>query len=247
MRTKTCWMVLGMTAFVAAGCGGSGFRSTDRMARLMELAAAEAGRIDRPLERFKRQLNVAEMQIDRYQRVDAIATLRDARQTIQSHGETFGEHLHIAGWVSLCELSRRAKREPFAGECIDRAITLLRAVDPQAQRMQYVLGVAREVRLLRGKAASAKLLREAIPWAAGLSPKEERRDALSGLAAGLFLCDDYDGGMLALRRDSDAAWRTDTLARMATQATPGKYGSVLFGKTMTYKSNFQISKPSPGR
>jgi len=217
------------------------------MDRLMELAASEAGQIDKPLERFKRQLNIAEMQIDRYQRVDAIATLRDARQTIQSHGESFGEHLHIAGWVSLCELSRRADRESFAGECIDRAIALLRTVDPQPQRMQYVLGVAREVRLLRGKPAAARLLREAIPWASEVSPKTRRRDALAGLAAEMFLCDDYDGGMLALRRDSDAAWRTDTLARLATQATPGKYGSVLFGKTMTYKSNFQVSKPRPGR
>ena len=226
--------------FLGVGCGANDtFRDAGRTRRLMDLAAVEAGKIDTPADRLARQLSIADMQIDRGDRTGAMVTLGGARSTLESSGSQLSEHLHIAGWVSVCELSRRAGREAFAAEALQEALALLRAVQPAPQRCQYVLGVAHEVRRLHGKDDSAKLLREAIGWAVDLLPQPERRKALRGIAADLFLCDDYDGGMLAIRKESDARWRSDTLASLAAEATPYKYGSIWFGRGMGYEATFK--------
>ncbi|MFP4054875.1 MAG: hypothetical protein ACLFV7_13515 [Phycisphaerae bacterium] len=226
--------------FVGVGCSGGGnFRDAGRARRLMDLAAVEAGKIDTSAERLARQLRIADMQIDRGDRAGAMDTLGGARTTLQTDGRQLSEHLHIAGWVSVCELARRAGRQDFAAGALDEALQLLRAVEPAPQRCQYVLGVAHEVRRLRGKEASADLLREATAWAVDLSPETRRRKALRGIAADLFLCDDYDGGMLAIRKDAEPRWRSDTLAELAAEATPYKYGSVWFGRSMDYQATFK--------
>jgi hypothetical protein len=243
--TRIRTLVTGLTAIamvLAAGCGGGGrgFRDADRARRLMELAAEEAGKVDQPLDRFTRQLNIAEMQIDRNLAATGRQTLTAARRTLEKNGAEFDEKLHIAGWVSLSELARQAGADAFAGSALDRAIELVRQVRPKWKRCQYVVGVAQELRWLRGKSASAEFLREAGPWAQAIGKKEDRREAYTAFSAQLFLCDDYDGGAAMIRRDDQPAWRSDTLAMLAREATPykgGKWSS--FGVPLDYKTNFQ--------
>ena len=223
------------------GCGGvDSFRSADRAARLMAMAAAHASDIESPRERLTRQLNIANLQNQEGRAGDARATLTQAAQTIrQAEDGRLDEHTRMAGWVSISELSRRAGDRRSAGGACDEALALLRSIQPPDKRCRYVRGVAHEARLLRGKKASAAILRESGDWAQRIRDRAERRKACTVIASDLFLCDDYRGGDALLRHDDDAAWRSDILLQLAKSAIPQKsYGSSLNFERVFYRSKF---------
>src|SRR5207248_7143310 len=95
----------------------------------------------------------------------ARAALGAARETLQGAALT-DEHLRLAGWISISELSRRAGDLENARESVKEALRFLRALEPVPRRAEYARGGAAEVRLLEGSAASAEVLREATAWAA---------------------------------------------------------------------------------
>ena len=239
MGLRTVTLAVAGALLAMAGCGGSGFRNADRAQRLMALAAGEAGQIESPKQRLTAQLNVAELQINNRHARDAMATLVKARDTLRSIEGDLDDQARLAGWISLSELARRIDQTAFANAAVDRAIQLLEQLDPPPARVEYVRAVAQELRILRGKAAAAALLRQAGPWAAQIEDMVYRRQAYQAIASDLFLNDDDEGGLALLRQDPDAAWRTATLTALARQAVPLKQ----FGKSLGYDENFsQILK-----
>ncbi len=241
MNKPLVWaVVVGLTVW-AAGCDeGDQFRSADRASRLMELAGTEAAQVDSPRDRLTRQLNIAHMQNEQEYLSSARVTLAAAAQTLQQTGQALDVQTRLAGWVSVSELSRAAKDRAQADSACRQAVEILRAVQPPSNRCQYVCGVADEVRFLHGKSASAELLREAGDWVASLDKLEACREAYRAFAADLFLCDDYDGGLAMVRRDGDSAWRSDTLAALAGEATP--IPQVRYGKGLNFQENFYKGK-----
>lgn len=197
--------------------------------RLLNMAGEEAGAITAPKERFTRQLNIADRQIDNHRGHEARDTLRAARATLERADQAaLTEHERLAGWVSLSELGRRADDLPFAGAALDQAQAALDALNPHQDRCQYVLGVERELRALRGDAAAAALLVTAADWAAELPDQPRRRSAYYAFAEELFRCNDYGAARTLLRRDTDAAWRSDALRLMSDRARSElamRYGS----------------------
>ncbi len=213
--------------------------------RLLHMAGEEAGQIPSPRERLTRQLNIADREIRFGRPGDARATLRDARKTLESAGaisaagakgaggaEPAGgaaagnapaqtpltNHERLAGWISLSELARGAEDKPFANSALDRATADLMALNPVNERCQYVLGVARETRELRGDKEAAGLIAQAGEWAMEIPDQPMRRQAYVAFAMEIFRCNDYDAARGVLRRDQDAAWRSDTLTAMADRA-----------------------------
>ncbi|MCG3181461.1 MAG: hypothetical protein BIFFINMI_03857 [Phycisphaerae bacterium] len=221
------------------GCysGSRGFRSDARASRLMAMAAEEAGQVDRPRDRLSRQLNIANMQNEQGYSAGARRTLAEAAATLGKDWDSLDVQTRLAGWVSISELSRDSYDNASAAAACEQAVAVLRGIQPEADRCQYVRGVAGELRNLYGKARSAGLLRESGTWAAKIEAPSQRRAIYTGLASDLFLCDDYDGGRDMIRRDSDPAWRSDTLAELARQATPADQWS----KSLQFKSNFYQS------
>ncbi|HYE18543.1 MAG TPA: hypothetical protein VEA69_08865 [Tepidisphaeraceae bacterium] len=202
--------------------------------RILHMAGEEAGQIASPRDRLARQLNVADRETLFGQPAAARTTLREARKTLEAGAATtpttrptpagpatrpaFDPHTRLAGWISISELSRRAEDRAFANEAVDRAVADLRTLDPHPERCQYVLGVAGELRALRGDAPAAKLIAEAGNWAVDIADADTRRQALGAFAYHLFVCGDYDAARDVLRRDADPAWRSDTLTAMADLA-----------------------------
>jgi hypothetical protein len=123
--------------------------------------------------------------------------------------------VRIAGWVSVSEQSRRAEDTSAANAACDQAVAELRSVDPATERAEYVVGVANEVRELRGKPVAAKLLVEGAAWAGEVKFPDRRRTALTEIADATFDCDDFPRGLGILHVDPDPAWRSDTLASLA--------------------------------
>lgn len=229
------WVFLSLAALMLAGCNSSGgFRSPDRAERLMALAAGEAGAVPSAKERLSRQLNIAHMQTREGNLYDARDTLAKAQSTLKDPSGDLDEHTRIAGWVSVSELSRAARDPATARQACKEADHLLHAMTPADKRCQYVRGLAEELEHLDGKAPATALLREAGAWTVEISPVSERRAALQAFASDLFMYDDYDGGLAMLKRDSDAAWRSDTLAALAQQAIPMKS----YGTSLQFESNF---------
>jgi len=237
MRNLLLWVsVVGLAAWLMGCQGANGFRSADRASRLMAMAGAEAAQVAAPRDRLSRQLNIAHMQNEQGYLLSARSTLAAAAQTLRETDKSLDVQIRLAGWVSVSELSRASRDRALAASACRQALDILRTIDPQADRCQFVCGVADEIRHLHGKAASASLLREAGDWAASIDNLALCREAYRAFAADLFLCDDYDGGLAMLRRDGDAAWRSDTLAALASQALPVR--EVQFGQSLNFKANF---------
>src|SRR5689334_17342286 len=161
--------------------------------RLLQLADDEAGQIAAPKERLTRQLNIANYQIHAGRADSARNTLRQAKETLDhADAQALTDRERLAGWVSLCELSREAKDAGFAGTALDQALAALEQVTPHQARCPYVLGVEREVRALRGDAAAIKLLTTAADWAVEIEAVPTRPSAYLAFAEELFRCNDYD-------------------------------------------------------
>ena len=212
-----------IVAGLLVGCASSP-PPPDRHARLLTLAAGEAGQIADADDRLRRQLNLAYDELDDNNRAEARGILSAAAQTLRSAkpGQLSPRTL-IAGWVSISELSRQADDPATANGACDQAVATLRSLDPVALRPEYVVGVATEVRELRGKPAAAQLLTESVAWAREIPDVHHRRAGLREIADATFTCDDYAAGLAALRTDPDAGWRSDTLELLAMSAPSGTY------------------------
>jgi hypothetical protein len=200
--------------------------------RVLHMAGEEAGQITNPKARLTRQLNVAYRQIENRRLADARATLGRARATMEAahdasaHDEPpLSDHDRLAGWISISELAREAGDPPLANAALDRALAHLDRIDPPTARCDYVPGIAREVRQLRGDAAAARLVSRAGEWAARIAEQPTRRAAYVAFAEELFRSNDYEAARQMLRRDEDAAWRSDALTAIADSGR--YYGSVL--------------------
>ncbi|MHC4982935.1 MAG: hypothetical protein ACYTF6_07180 [Planctomycetota bacterium] len=236
-------VVLASVSALLAGCyydkPRTDFQSADRARRLMAMAAGEAARIEAPPKRLRQLLSFANMQIESRHYSDARETLKGAWKTTESAApEALDEHTRVAGWVSMSELSRKAGDRATAGRACDEAVKLLRRIQPPPRRCEYVRGLADELRELRGKGPSARLLREADKWAAAIKDRADRQEALKAIASDLFACDDYEGGGAMLALDNDAAWRAETLKALAHEAVPAK----AYGRPLSYFKFFAVSK-----
>ena len=199
--------------------------------RVLHMAGQEAGEIPNPTARLTRQLNIAFRQIGFAKLADARATLAQARKTLESTHDAavhdqppLGDHDRLAGWISVSELSRDAQDPATANVAVDRALAHLNKIEPPHARCDYVPGIAREVRQLRGDKPAAALLATAGEWATKIPELPTRRLAYLAFATELFRANDYEAARLLLRRDEDAAWRADALTAVSDQA---RWGPVL--------------------
>lgn len=187
--------------------------------RILHMAGEEAGQINAPKERLTRQLNIANRQTENSHAADARKTLAEARSTIEhADKNALTDHERLAGWISLSELARNADDKPFANGALDRALASLENLTPAQARCEYVLGVEREVKILRRDAPAAKLLVTASEWAMELPQQTTRRSAYVAFAEELFRCNDYEAARAVLRRDPDAGWRSDSLTSISDHA-----------------------------
>jgi FAD/FMN-containing dehydrogenase len=209
-----------LALLAVAGCSSS-TPGVDREKKLLSMASAEAQFIPDPKDRLSRQLNFANDQTAGHQTAEARESLAHAVETLKTpEAMKMDWQIRIAGWVSVSQLSRGLKDTAVAESACDQAVALLRQIDPVAERPRYVIGVANEVRELHGPEASAKLLEESAPWTAEIKDQPTRRGALFLIADSIFACDDYKGGLVALRTDPDAAWRSDSLKQLADDQGP---------------------------
>jgi hypothetical protein len=203
---------------VIAGCQQTATSNVDPD-RILHMAGEEAGQINAPRERLTRQLNIANRQTEHGHAADARKTLAQARDTLEhADKNALKDQERLSGWVSLSELARQADDKAFANGALDKALAALNEITPAQERCQYVMGVEREVQALRGDAPAAKLLVTASEWAMELPKETTRRAAYVTYADGLFHCNDYDGARTVLRRDPDAAWRSDALTGLSDRA-----------------------------
>jgi hypothetical protein len=198
--------------------------------RILHMAGEEASQIHNPRERLARQLNIAFRQIGNGKQADARSTLAQARRTMEaSHDATvqdqppLSDHDRLAGWISISELSRGAEDAGSANLALDRALSHLNKVEPPVARCEYVPGIAREVRELRGDAPAAKLLVTAGQWSGAIAELPTRRAAYIAFAEELFRCNDYEAARQLLRRDEDPSWRSDALTALSDG---GRYGGL---------------------
>jgi hypothetical protein len=202
-----------VAAFLIVGCGPA---AQDRSGRLLAMAAQEAAQISSSLNRFTRQLNIADTQIRTGRKADAIASLALARDTLASaEDKSFDSLRRIAGWTSLAQLSRAAGDRDMALKAADQALASLNDVTPVAERAQYVLSLATELERVRGKEDAVELLISGGTWAGEIMHPAERRTALTAFAYRLTSYEAYDAARRVLRVDADAAWRADTFLAMA--------------------------------
>jgi hypothetical protein len=187
--------------------------------RILHMANDETGLITAPRERLTRQLNIANRQTQNNRQPEARQTLAQARQTLEKADKpAFTDQQRLAGWISLAELARKADDKPFANSALDQAIAALNELNPQQLRCEFVLGVERELRQLRGDKPAAQFLITAGDWAIELTPPSVRRAAYLEFTKELFLCNDYDGAVALLHKDQDPTWRADSLMAISDQA-----------------------------
>ena len=197
----------------------------DRSRQLFALAAAEVAVIDDFDARLTQLLNLADQQNQYQWRTDAAATLGHAQKSLMDVEPTLANvHARLAGWVSVSELARYAHAPKLADQALDQAVDVLMAIDAQAVRCQYVMGLANELQYVRSPEAAAKLLTQAGAWTKAIEPVAERRHAQVAFASSLFNLDDYAGGQTVLRNDADPQWRANTLLALATPVPNRSYG-----------------------
>jgi hypothetical protein len=191
----------------------------DRQGKLLTMAAAEAQQISDSRQRLSRQLNFAYEQLRRGKPVESRQSLAFAAQTLRdAKPKDLEPQIRIAGWVSISELSRAAADKPSAQTACDQAVIVLKTLEPVSDRPQFVVGVSDEVKALQGNTAAAALLESSVDWIKQMPGASVNRYALVAVAEAIFDCDDFEGGLAVLRADSDAAWRSDTLAMLAERS-----------------------------
>jgi hypothetical protein len=219
----------------AAALSACGQPPSDKAGRLLSMAAEEAATIPNRLDRFTRQLNIADTQLMTGRKADAARSLALARDTLAGATAADFDDLHkIAGWTAVSQLARRAEDRDLAGQAADRAVAALNDVKPVAARPQYVLSLAAELAELRGKAAAVELLDSGCGWAAEIQDVGTRRYVLTTFAARLLDDEAYDIARNALRRDPDPAWRTDTFLVLATGAAAEAKRKEAAGASVVY-------------
>jgi hypothetical protein len=225
------WAVLGTLTLTSVICGvlelthgcaepprltGQLLPSEQRSQKLMMLAAEDAAQITDVDARLTRLLNLADTQVQRKWANDARATLAMARETLNSpDAAKLNDHARLSGWVSISELSRSAGDEDGGTAACDGAVAAMRAIENPDTRCDYVMGVCNQIQYLKGKPAAAEILSEAGPWTKAIDDVPRRRQAVVSFAAALFNLDDFPAGQKMLRNEPDAAWRSDTLTRLA--------------------------------
>ncbi|MFP4353955.1 MAG: hypothetical protein ACLFUJ_02435 [Phycisphaerae bacterium] len=207
-----------------AGCQGTPLFGAQRDERLMQLAVAEAGQIPQPEQKLRNLLVLADLQLDRRYPSDAVESLSQARNVLVEADDSLDEHTRISGWVSLSELLLRASRKAAADRAIDQAVEELMQLEPPTRRLDYVRGIGRQIRALRGKQAAAELVARASDWVVDLEDQQARRQATEAMADDLFDYGDYEAGVAMLHTDSDIAWRTETLTNLARRSRKAKWG-----------------------
>src|SRR5256885_9932983 len=136
---------------VLAGCAGTRsltdpvHHNSARSRQLMILAAVEANNISNADARLTRQLNIANEVLERFDNEAAVQVLDEATRTLTVVGKDLNGHGRLAGWVSVAQLSRRAKDTPHAAAAVGRAVKELDALPVVAERCDYVMGVAEEL------------------------------------------------------------------------------------------------------
>ena len=197
-----------------AGCAQP--PAIDRSGRLLTMTSEEAANISSTLERFTRQLNIADTQVQTGRKADADKSLLLARDTlVSSKDATFDSFHRIAGWTAIAQLARAAEDRPLALKASDEALAALNNVSPVPERAQYVLSLAGELYLLKGRIDAIELLNSGAGWAEKIDDVNMRREALIAFSYRLISYDAFDDVRTALRRDPDAVWRTDTLLAMS--------------------------------
>jgi len=192
--------------------------STDRAAHLLSMAAEEAANIPNTLDRFTRQLNIADTQLRTNRKTDAAKTLSLARDTLTTaKKEDFDDFHRIAGWTAISQLARSAEDRTLATKSADLALAALNDVKPETDRPQYVLSLAAELADLNGKPAAIELLNSGAGWATEIHDIATRRAALVAFTDALLNYDAFENARTALRHDPDAAWRTDTFLALANE------------------------------
>lgn len=256
---KKIALILGLLVVLVVGAGVAWYLvensrrqdNMDRAARLMDLAAKQAGNIKVHRIRLQRQLNIAHMQNQNKWFKDARFNLAQARKTIESAGEKdLGELDRIAGWISISELSRPAKDMQGAKSACQQAVKILGGMEPAKKRCEYVRGIAAELWVLDAKAQARELLRQAGPWASEIEDPAYRRNALVAIAVDLFNYDDYEGGNSVFEQDPDASWRSNTLVELSQAAMPQQLmckmaypsDAKTFGKDVRFEANYRMEK-----
>lgn len=206
-------------ALIVASCDNS--PQVDRSGRLLAMAGEEAANIPNKLDRFTRQLNIADTQLRTNRKGDAAKTLALARDTLVASSKAEFDDFHrIAGWTAVSQLSRVAGDKDLAIKASDNALAALNDTQPLTDRPQYVLSLTGELAELRGKQAAIELLESGSGWAAEIREPEIRRLALVTFAQRLISFDSFDNARNTLKRDPDAVWRTDTFLTLANQNAP---------------------------
>jgi len=241
MNKLVCSLFLAAAASLPAGCEKG---PTDRAGRLLSMAGQEAASISNDLDRFTRQLNVAWTQLRTDRKSEAAKTLLLARDTLASAKREQFDDLHrIAGWTAISQLSRQAGDRDLALKSSDLALAALNNVQPAAERPQYVLSLAGELADLRGNAAAVELLDSGSTWAADIRDANIRRTALVAFADRLISLDAYENARTTLRKDPDAAWRTDTFIALANGYAT-KFGTN--NATLAFRENGRVGAGGAG-
>jgi hypothetical protein len=198
--------------------------AVDRAGRLLAMAGEEAAAIPNKLDRFTRQLNIADTLLRTNRKSEAIKTLSLARDTLKESAKSpeFDDFHRIAGWTAISQLSRLAGDRELALQTSDLAQAALNDVQPVTERPQYVLSLAGELADLRGNAAAIELVNSGGAWAAQIVEPNARRIALRAFTDRLLSYDAYENAQAMLRRDPDPVWRTDTLVTLAN-SNPGNF------------------------
>lgn len=209
------YVLVPMTCLLGA-CAGSGRTGPDDPDRLLHMAGEEAALIQDGRLRLARQLAVAFRQNANGRYGDARTTLARARQTLAAaECGALNDHDRLAGWISVSELCRGASDGDGAGQALDQAVRHLQQMNPPYERCQYVLGVAREAKALRGVPEATLILLDGGGWAVEIPDVARRRQAYMAFVNQLLGFGDYDSALKVLRNDTDATWRSDTLLALA--------------------------------
>lgn len=254
MDRATMAVIVAAMGTVLAGCQSRpSFEDSDRSQRLMSMAGRQTEQIADPKDRLARQLRLANGQIGDHYFGDAHKSLLLARTTLEAVSDKLDDHTRLAGWVSIAQLSRRSNDHDGAVSAGDRAVALLRQIQPLGNRVPFVWSISEELYEIKGRAAAVALLQESGNWIVDISAPPERRQAMVAVSAELFRYDEYDSGEKVLQHDADAAWRADTLLDLADRARPSGHfwmsGAAMaqsanraYSKDLSFEANFSASK-----
>jgi hypothetical protein len=206
------------------------------------MAAEEAGKVDSAKLRLKQQLYIADIQNRRAHRAGARLSLQQAWRTLEEAGSDLDAHTRLAGWVSISELSRGADDADTAARAAQVAEDQLLALPDKADRCQYVLDLATELRAVFDRGRAVKLLVQAGPWTREIQPQSDRRDVLIAFADRLLGYEAYEQGREVIGLEDEAYWRSHTLVQLSGHKIQSKWQ----GKQLDYENTFNSTNNALG-